>query len=294
MRRIFRNDALNRKLEAEGFVVVSLLRESEVQQLREYYQSIAAKHTGFTTYAVNDYNLRKAVDAEIKTQLSGSAELLFEGYELFWGNFFVKESGSPPIPLHADLQYAEEPEEISLNIWCPLQDVNEENGALGIIPYSHHALHQIRGTNITNSYRMNNNNMQTRLGKILNLKSGEAIIYDHRLLHYSSPNSSDRTRLAITSVVTRKGAVKLHYYAENENSVDFEKYILPDTDVLLKTPFGERPVGLMPVEYIRNYHFKPIDVEDILKAKPGFLRQVVTLFSAAFGNQSAENATAKS
>ena len=285
MRRVFKDNTFNKKLQDEGYVVVPLLREEQIRLLLDFYAGIAERHKGFTTYAVQDYTLRKEVDGAIKAQLSVIAKTLFDGYELYWGNIFVKESGSPPIPLHADLQYAEEPEEISLNIWCPLQDVNEANGALGIVPYSHHAMRQIRGTNITNAYRTNNSKIQEQFGVLLNLKAGEAIIYDHRLLHYSVSNTTSQRRLAITSVITRKEAKKIHYYAESENSTQFEKYVIPDIDVLLKTAFGSRPYQLQPVEHISDYRFEPLDTASVRKAMPGgILRQVVTLFKTMFKN----------
>lgn len=268
MRKVFKNTALNQSLSEQGYVIMQVLGKAAIQQLSLWFNTLQQQHHGFTTFAIEDYAIRKQVDTTIKEALHPFCSNTFDGYTPFWGNFFVKPPQSPAIPLHADLQYANEPHHLSLNIWLPLQEVSPANGTLGIVPYSHHAVNQIRGTNITNAYRKNNEAIQAAFGMPLHLNAGEAIIYDHRLLHYSTPNQSNQTRLALTLVMVETGAEIVHYYAETENSTTIEKYIVHSAEDFLKTPFNQRFLHLTPVEVIDNFSFSPIAVSDIQKHIP--------------------------
>lgn len=268
MKNVFTDAVLNEKLNVNGYIIIRVLDANQITALTHLFNSIPQHQYAFTTFAIEDYDIRKQVDTAIKAALQDFCKQHFTGYVPFWGNFFVKPPHTPAMPLHADLQYVNEPQFISLNIWCPLQDVNADNGGLGIVPYSHRAIRQIRGTNITRAFRVNNDAIQQQLGKTLTLKAGEAIIYDHRLLHYSTANNTPQKRLAITLIMVPEQARLMHYYAATENDTDFEQFAISSVEDFLHAPFNQRFTHLQPVAHIQGYHFNPVTVQDIKQHMP--------------------------
>jgi hypothetical protein len=288
IKAVFKDERLNELFNKQGYVVVPFLSPEEIQVLSAFYFSgEKEKREQFTSFAVNDYRYRKSVNEQIQDSFSRSFGILSDDFIPFWGNFFSKPGGSPALLLHADPQYVNEPEQISLNIWCPLVDVSAENGALGVVPYSHWLLKQIRGTNITDAYRKNAVAIQQQFGKLLKVKAGNAVIYDHRLLHYSLPNKTDKARLVATLVAMPKDAPVLNYYAEKEGDTTVFKYDINSVDDFLRTDFLKRPQHLQPAEIILNYNFIPVTVEDFQAldksmALPGsYLLKPSALFSRA-------------
>lgn len=265
MYEVLTNEKHNLSFLRNGFVIVKdFLQPSQIETLSKFYHEFGPDEcrNAFTTFATNNYDYKKAVDEKIKEVFSKSFNTyISEKYSPFWGNFFTKPSQSPPMPLHADWQYANEPNSISFNIWVPLVDTSIENGAFGIVPKSHLVVNQIRGINLSHFYLSNGEKILEKIGKILILKKGEAIIYDHRLLHFSLPNKSMEQRLAATLVGTEKNNEIIHFAADYEGAPVY-KYAFSGTEDVLKTPFKMRPSHLEPVEELGFITLKPLTIED--------------------------------
>lgn len=245
---VFKSAEFNNSINEKGFVIINILSNNDIELLIEYFNNLNQTHNNlFTTFLSDDYLYKKDIDKKIKEVFNSSFYELFSDYEPLWGNFFPKHSGSPEMPLHADFQYVKEPDEISVNIWCPLVNSNSENGSLGIIPYSHRIVNQIRGTNTYRFYLKNEQYIINNFGIIPSLRPGQAIIYDHRLLHYSPPNISKKNRLAATLICKPKNAQVIHYYSDNEEE-KITKYLVKSTNDLLEMKFKVRPNHLTILE----------------------------------------------
>lgn len=254
----------------KGYVVIQLLNNQEVESLRDFYLSFgdSSGQSAFTTFACNEVDYRRGVDRAIKQIVGRHAERLFPAYRPFWGNFFTKPAGAAAMPLHADLQYVDESEHISLNIWCPLVDTDDDNGALGVVPGSHLVHPQIRGTGLPQYYTREAGAIVAEHGRLLRLRAGEAVIYDHRLLHYSNPNVTGEQRLAATLIAVPRDAELLHFHCESEES-PITKYVLEDEEDLIRTPFFHAPVGLEPSDVITHHPFRFLRPSDFVEERPG-------------------------
>ncbi len=261
---VFRDQRLDRQFRQLGFITLPLLSECEVRDLLTYFNSLAESDRNvFTTFASENPDVKRMVDSRLKSALITHFKQLFTYYEPFWGNFFIKSAMGPVMPLHADLQYVNEPDEVSFNIWCALTDTGPHNGALGVVPRSHLAVQGPRGTNVTNGYRKHAEEIRKKLGEVLVLKAGFAVIYDHRLLHWSVANTTSEMRIALTMVGTPLGAFKLHYYAEHEDATRLEKFRITSADDLIRAGFQQRPQHLEPIEVIEQCTLRPLLPEDI-------------------------------
>jgi hypothetical protein len=216
---VFYNNKSNDSLQKEGYVIVSLLEETELNLLENFFYSPDNKefHEKFTTYACNDSDYKKRVDSILKEIIGNKLKsIITEDMIPFWGNFMMKiPSENSNMPLHTDWQYVDEKKHVSLNVWTPFTDTNLENGALHVVPKSHLSCNYPRGINLPRYYEINEAETKRKFGKALFLKKGEAVIYDHRLLHYSFPNKSDKNRLAATLVYIPKETAVSIFHKDN-------------------------------------------------------------------------------
>lgn len=257
-RKIFIEAHFNQEINEKGFVIIDFFNEEEVKKLSDFYYHLSKeKDQSFTTYAVNDYEYRKETDNQLKEIFEPKINQLLYQYKAFWGNYFLKTSGSPAMPLHADFQYVNESETISLNIWSPLVDTSPSNGALGIVPFSHFIIDQKRGTNLPRFYSPYDQEIIQQYGVILSMKAGQAIIYDHRLLHFSTPNQSNMNRLAATMVCIPEDHALVHYYSQNEQEY-FSEYPISSVEDFLITDFKSVPAHLTPARSNLSEKFRTI------------------------------------
>jgi hypothetical protein len=113
--------------------------------------------------------------------------------------------------MHADWTYVNEDANTSISVWVPLTDTTIENGCLGVIPFSQHLSHRIRGPRILQWEYPCNELLIEKMGKLLPIKAGQAVIYNHRLLHFSPPNNTGETRLAVNLSLVPEGVQVIHY-----------------------------------------------------------------------------------
>ena len=86
--------------------------------------------------------------------------------------------------MHQDMTLVDEDYFSGINIWCPMVDLNETNGAIEILPKSHRFYKTYRGSSIPDIY----DNVKDEVRGLMEpcyLKAGEAIIFDQSIIHNS-------------------------------------------------------------------------------------------------------------
>ena len=116
---------------------------------------------------------------------------------------------------------------------------------------------------MTASYRKLALEIQQRHGRTISLNAGTAIIYDHRLLHFSTANITASERLAIAMVGVPEEVRAIHFYADSLDAVRVEKYHLTSASDLIRAGFNKRPYHLEPVEILEQYQFHLLSPDDI-------------------------------
>jgi len=251
----FRDRSLNSQYHRDGYLTMPLAGRQEIDLLRALYERISQREaTGFhTTHFSTDRELKRTVHEGVCAILLPLLAPVLNEYTPVFGNFMVKEAvGDSPVPMHADWAYVDEHEHISVSVWIPLIDTDERNGCLAVIPGSHRLSHHIRGPRIPQWDVPCNFELIDALGRPLPMRAGEAVIYDHRLLHYSDPNASGEVRPAVNLSLVPKGVPMFHYaIPEGETEVhafavghpeffvEYDNFQMPDSGELLwKRPNG--------------------------------------------------------
>lgn len=258
-RNIFQDKKWQEQFEQKGFVKIPLLDQAEIEVLRQYYTNQDFDNrieAGFHISLDNqNEELVKEVGAKIKEVLAPKATELFDDCKIFTASFVIKEPGLQNIvPPHQDWTFVDESKFCSATVWTALVDVTEQNGALGVIPGSHKLFNHKRSSPSPQSKSPLADHIFTLFPfvEVIEMKAGESLIFDNRLIHASPPNLSDQARIAVGVGVTQSEAELKHYY-QNPNSGKLEEYTVDESfytwfnNKRLSDLFdaGKSPVGLM-------------------------------------------------
>ena len=147
-----------------------------------------------------------------KNSLNALASLGFTNPKVWSGFVISKPPFSPPLYWHQDgviwehpISYTQKPQQYFLMYY--LDDTNDQNGCLRVIPKSHlkrHAIHDINRVAHEQDFVSNASDMNHPSFQITNdemdvpVKAGDLIIGDARLLHSSHANQTKKRRTVIT------------------------------------------------------------------------------------------------
>lgn len=232
MRALFKDPVLQQNFDRDGYVKLSMLNTEEVAQLLALYhdQHFDNKIEGGFHISLDNQNqeLVTSVGEAIKKVLEPKTEAFIDKAKVFTASYVVKEPGLKNIvPPHQDWTFVDENEFCSATVWTPLVDVTEENGALGIIKGSHKLFHHYRSSPSPQSKSPLADHVFTLFPfvEVIELKAGESLIFNNRLIHASPPNITDQARIAVGIGITQEEATLRHYYQiPNSEPAQLEVY----------------------------------------------------------------------
>jgi ectoine hydroxylase-related dioxygenase (phytanoyl-CoA dioxygenase family) len=252
MRRFFSDDEHEASFKRYGYLTVALLNDDAITDLAALYDAAFRCPRRVVAYARNlpyyisvfdeDAAHKREVDARISARVEPRLRDLLVSYEVFYSNFMVKFPGDGEIEAHQDLNFVDESVHSAFNMWCPLTDTDLRNGGLCVIPGSHKVFRTQRGPNLPKALT-EYNELLKRHAQLVPLKKGQAIIFDHRLVHCSPPNRTTRARVAIQSVLKPTEAPAIHYVfdprSRRVNAYRIDKNFVLENN-LWDTKFDER------------------------------------------------------
>ncbi len=275
---ILKDSSKSELLREQGYVVVPFLSAAEEQSLTDFfYAHHASLPDGmYASSHAGDFDFRKKMNEEIKRVCERAVDVTFQNATALGATFMVKSKGeNGSLHPHQDWSILDESQHFSYNIWLPLVDVNEANGTLLILPDSHKLFENIRGLNIPSSFENVMNEVWQYLIPI-NMKAGEALVYDHRLLHASGINKTDTPRLVVVYGLI-PSAAEMRYYFGNENRI--EEYACTE-DFYFNENINQGPSGLKMLRSIPNDNPK-IDTNELANRyapKQSFFRKLLNAF----------------
>lgn len=255
----------------EGYAVVPLLDDAALAAVRSFYADLQLEgvRDNYCSIHEPDTTLKQRISAGIVDAVAAPlAALGLHGYEVMGGAFVTKGPTEAFVEAHQDPTFVDESAYTSLNVWVPLQDVDADNGCIWVLPHSH-----IDGTPV----RPGNNWMypsyyeripKDRLWAAMTpveMKAGEALVYDHRLLHGSKGNYTSNDRVALVSAMCPLGVDRVFYFAE----ADADRHYL--------TKFQ-----MSPEDYLTFVQFVPQtgDLLERVETSPGWID--VEVFAARY------------
>jgi hypothetical protein len=162
----------------------------------------------------------------------------FDDAKVIAGSYVVKHKNPRGIvPPHQDWTFADnEGEYSSVTCWITLVDTTLENGYMGVVKGSHTMLNNLRASPSPQIPTPLMDHMFPLFPymEMYEMKAGEALIFDHRTFHGSTPNVTDSPRIAIGLGFTQKDATICHYTLKMNGKKDTLLKYYVDDDFLLK------------------------------------------------------------
>ena len=250
---------VNKQVEQNGFAVVPLASAEELQDLKLFYNTLPETNSKgtYVTMFHPSYEYREKVEHKIRQLFAVKAEGLLINYRVLFTNYMVKEPGPEgDFPVHQDWTYVDETKYASYAFWIPLADVDTSNGALHVVPGSHKFITHLRGPFIHEPFRDLSEVIKKKYSQPVNIKAGEALIWDHRLIHFSLPNISSEPRIAFTLILVPKDADVIHCFGGNTPTrcIDEVEVFTVDSSFYLKYVISQRPEDVEKVRSIQQNH----------------------------------------
>lgn len=204
--KILKNKDLNEQLKFNGFVVTNL---HDKNSLENVFNSLSHQNNEVNflvnnnpvipvnfhcTFLDQNKNYKSQLWQVLSNFIKPFIEETFNDYKIIQANLFNKAPGKGYISPHQNLTTVDEEEYTSISIWMPLQDTNMENGTLYFLPKSHRCFEQYRNSNIYWPPLHVSNQLEDYNMISINLKVGQVLIFDDRIVHGSPINNSKENR----------------------------------------------------------------------------------------------------
>lgn len=268
----FRDADLRERMAGDGFMSLPFLEAAAVEQLRKLFDEVRTQVDlrGFASTTTSpDLALKRRMVAEVEPLYQNKLEVLLQDYKSLGVSFLHKDAGAAgDLPLHQDWTVTEETHWRTFTIWIPLHDTTEEEGALQLLPGSHRWMNLLRGPNLPIAIR--DVEAELRKGLVtLPLRAGEAVIFDHSVLHTSTRNTSGHPRIAVTYGFTHRDApLRFWYHHPGDARNRYEQLAVPDDFFLQYPDIGQRPKVGRSLGYY-HHDLQPLTAEETAALQAG-------------------------
>ncbi len=247
MRDIFKDKNIEQSFREMGYVVIPFIDSSELDKLKEQLkqfkpsdnfegnqETLIGKQSFHITFFDSDYNYKKEMLNFTRKYFQEFTTNILNNYKCVQANAFIKPAQQGFVFPHQNLTIVDESKYNSMSLWLPLQDTNFENGTVCVIPKTQNIPIKYRNTHIYWPYA---DYCMTEEGQKLfipiNVKKGELLIIDDRLIHYTPINKSQEDRWVLHSLWAPQEA-QIKYFDKTETHVkiynvddNFWQYTIP-------------------------------------------------------------------
>jgi len=229
MKPLFRDPEVQQFFNLNGFARIKMLDEHDTLELSNFYTSQnLSDHSGYGfNMSIEDEDKEKVANIRKKIfeiALPKALPHLVDNAKVIAGSFVVKEKNPQGVvPPHQDWSFVEnEGENYSVTCWIPLVPTNMQNGYMGVIKGSHLIYENVRPSPSPQVPTPLMNHLFTIFPylEMYEMQPGEALIFDHRTFHASTPNLTDNPRVAIGLGFTQGDSQLRHYNMKQNGKMD--------------------------------------------------------------------------
>ena len=221
---VLRDPALDRALHRDGFAVTRLIDAEDAAAMHREYEELrgparperqAHQPPDFEIALwADDVPYRQRLDELIGRYTDRAVESLLEHHRPIGRSAMVKWPALPdqeawdgvPDTFHNDWSYVDERSgDRTYGIWLALQDVDERNGCVFVVPHSHRLDRTLRGWGVDSPWVRHHEVFEARAVPVT-LRAGEAYVWDPALVHRSGVNSTGSPRVAASILTARPGS----------------------------------------------------------------------------------------
>lgn len=279
MRNILFDENSQKELETKGYTIVQFLSDEEIVYLRselnklrpeQNYSSYKDKLSYHDSRADKDvYYKQHSTNLINKVFLPHVNRLLIE-CENIASSFFIKPPEKGEVEPHQHSPVTTNIKETPVVIWCPLVDVSESNGTLQVVEGSHKIVPGIFAYDYPNFFA-NYRETIKEYSKPINLKAGNALIFDNNLIHWSGINKTGSSRFVAVSMYYPKESKPVFYYYNKDVPKYFEVFEI-NRDFYLQYSLQcsmDRPKDFKSLGFVKNKNCEITEDEFVAMLKKG-------------------------
>lgn len=208
--------------ERDGYVVVDLVDAAGLEQLSSVFAALEPPGpVGFTaSLQGRDLEENLVIADQILAVVGPGLHRTLTGFEVIGATFLTKTGGDEgAMEVHQDWNSVDERTDRSMNVWCTLRDIDLADGPLEVVPGSHLWFDAVRAPLVPSPTFAFDGQLEAGL-VALELRAGQAVIYDHALLHGSRANRSGRPRTIAQVGITGVGAPLVMGFPAGDDQIE--------------------------------------------------------------------------
>jgi hypothetical protein len=235
MKRILVDPARQEELYRNGYTAVRLLSADEAASLLaqltatrldgDFENRNGGPNSSYHASVLDpDLHYKRQVNDIVRDAFGPPLAKILDGYRVATSGFLAKPAGGGAVGLHRDWTMTASVDDICLNIWCPLVDVDDTNGTLRLLAGSHRLVPNIEAPYVPFCFQPYAVELLQRATPVP-LKAGEALIFDTSILHGSRVNMSERLRpVAVSLWVPQDATLVFHRLDRTSGGTRLEQF----------------------------------------------------------------------
>lgn len=211
------------RLSIDGYVVIDLLNPSQVATLLDLAMLLhpAPRSTWESDFYSPVADEKRAAHDGIAATLVDPIRSTFVDHRSVLHNFVINWPGDDGgLVLHQHSTVVDPTRFRSVIVWCALNDADETNGTLHVVPRSHAVQQGPRPERSPSWHEPHTEQLLAEHLVSVPVRAGQALVFDNQLLHCSFPNRSDAPRITAGAAVIPRGAQPRVYEWVDDSTVD--------------------------------------------------------------------------
>ncbi len=265
---MFKDIDIFNQVKQYGFALIDAKLIAETDKLNSYIVDNFTLNVSDFYYSLleNNFEQNKVIEKTLIKILNPFYQNFFTEIKVLNQSFLSKPAHTKEeLFLHQDWSYTDNEQYSSYNLWIPLTDISEENGAMFFIPGSHLWFDNIISASLPTARIVTSKFLSSKIHTV-KIKRGQVLIFHPSVFHGSFPNFSQHNRIVVTATILQKNAPFL-YFHQSEIKDEVKVFSL-EKDTFLKDlkmlAMGGQPAS---TEIKRMKYLHSIITEQELKLK---------------------------
>lgn len=210
---LFADPQVQASLESDGYAIVDLLEAADIARVIDVLADLGPapgdpRDALFNDTWSTDPTYKATMSRRLHEVFDGAARAAFSGHRnLAWTGITKWPGPRGAVVPHRDPSFVDERRHRSIGIWCALEPLDTQRAALQVAPGSHRDAPPIR------VHQSPDNLHPDVVGETVPLGPGQALVYDHALVHGSPPHRTDGPRTVIAGLMVPDGAEAVYTLA---------------------------------------------------------------------------------
>ncbi len=236
MKDIFKSSTHQAQFNELGYVVIEAGLENVIDGIEQFIKPylLGIGTDFYYSLIANDLENNRLIKDKIAGYLNPFYKEYLTGYKSLNESFLTKPANTASeLLLHQDWCYTDEHKFHSITLWMPLCDVDENNGAIFLLPRSHTWFNNLRSFSLPTARISSSELPDNKLHKVT-MRKGDVLLFHPAVFHGSYPNNSNRHRTIVTSIVLPESANFTYFQAINNEQEKMVKAFCLHEDAFLQ------------------------------------------------------------